>query len=99
MGTGGRPLWYHTAVAEATSTARAPSPYQSATVMAVQAVAGSARRAASVGRRWPFTRGRPRWPGERGAAGSYKAASERRRVMIVTGRARRAQRASSAITA
>ena len=69
-GTGGRPLCYQTAVAEATSTARAPSPYQSAMVMVAQAVAGSVMHAAKVGSRGPFTRGRPSWPGVRGGAGA-----------------------------
>ena len=99
MATGGRPLWYHTAVAEATSIVRGPAPYQLATVTAVQAVAGSARRAARVGRRRPFTRGRPICPARRGGAGSYRAASSRSRVTMASGLARRAQRASSAIAA
>ena len=35
-GTGGSPLWYQTAVAEAISTVRWPAPYQWATVLGVQ---------------------------------------------------------------
>jgi hypothetical protein len=32
-GTGGKPVWYQTAISEATSTTRSPPPYHSATVM------------------------------------------------------------------
>ncbi len=98
-GTGGRPVWYHTAVSDATATARAPAPYQWAMVMLVQAVSGSARRAARVGNRAPLRRGRPCWRGRRGGAGASRAASRRRRVMTVTGRRREAHAARKASAA
>jgi hypothetical protein len=79
-GTGARPLWDQTAVAETTSTVRWPAPYQSARVSGAPPVAGSAATAASVGWRRPLTRGPPRRPGRRGGAGSSRAASSRRRV-------------------
>ena len=51
-----------------------------------------------LGKRAPFSRGRLRWPGCRGGAGAYKAASRRKRVTIVTGwgQARQAARNASA---
>src|SRR5829696_3859128 len=84
-GTGGRPVWYQTAVSETTSTFRTPAPYQLGTRSGVQPVVGSPATAARVGRRLPLRRGRPTWRGRRGGAGSYSAASSRKRVIIVTG--------------
>ncbi|MFN8538769.1 MAG: hypothetical protein U0232_14985 [Thermomicrobiales bacterium] len=78
--------------AEATSTVRAPSPYQLATVTLVQAVVRSARRAARVGRRWPFLRGRPICAR---AAPARQGGVEPHRVTTAMGLARRAQRASA----
>jgi hypothetical protein len=69
-GTAGKPLLYQSAVAEATSTLRSPSPYQSAIVIGIQAVFGSSATAESLGRREPFTRGLPSCPRRRGGAGS-----------------------------
>ena len=54
-------------------TSPAPGP-------AAQRVPASARTSARFGRRAPLVRGRPTVPGRRGGAGSYRAASSRRRV-------------------
>jgi hypothetical protein len=51
MGTGGKPVWYQTAVWELISTGRSWRPYHWATVSDVQAVAGSVARCSSVGSR------------------------------------------------
>ena len=74
---GGRQI----AVAEQISTARSPSPYQLGTVTRIQRVSWWARTSARFGRRAPLVRGRPTIPGLRGGAGSYSAASSRKRVM------------------
>jgi hypothetical protein len=42
------------------------------TTTVIQRVAGSARRAASVGRRWPFRRGRPRLPAVQAPARNHR---------------------------
>ena len=83
IGTTGRPAWRQTAVAEQISTTRSPSPYQPGTVTRCQRVVSSTSTSARVGRRAPLVRGRPTVPGRRGGAGSYSAASSRRRVMQV----------------
>ena len=64
-GTGGRPLCYQTAMSDATSMARGPCPYPWGTTIVSHRVVGSVSRDASVGRRWPVSRGRPRRRGAR----------------------------------
>jgi hypothetical protein len=67
------------------------------TTTLTQRVSSSTRTAASFGRRAPLVRGRPTVPGWRGGAGSYKAASNRRRVMQTSPwRARAARRSRAA---
>jgi hypothetical protein len=70
MGTGGSPVWYQTAVAEATSTVRSPLPYQLLTATGVQMLPGAFATAAKVGKRLPLRRGLPICFGLRGGAGS-----------------------------
>src|SRR5215217_2453079 len=53
-GTGGSPVLYQSAVAEATSTVRSFPLYQSETVMDVQVVAGSSATAERLARRSPL---------------------------------------------
>ena len=74
IGTGGLPQWYQTAVWEASSTTRTVPSYQ-ATGEAFQETSGKPSCSFPscsfrVGRRAPFTRGRPFWPGRRGGAGA-----------------------------
>ena len=63
------------------------------------AVSGSTSRWARFGWRSPFLRGAPRVPGWRTGAGSYSAASNRKRVTTVTGSASPAHAANNSITA
>jgi hypothetical protein len=83
IGRTGKPAWRQTAVAEQISTTRSRSPYQPGTTTRRQLVASSASTSERFGRRAPLVRGRPTVPGRRGGAGSYSAASSRRRVMPV----------------
>ena len=69
-GTANKPVLYQTAVAEAISTMRSPLPYQLAIVAGFQTVLGSSATIERLGRRSPFRRGLPLWPGRRGGAGS-----------------------------
>ena len=68
-------------MADVISTTRSSSLYQLRTVTVVQPVAASRSAWAKVGSRLPFRRGRPVCRGSRGGAGSYSAASSRKRVM------------------
>src|SRR5208283_2276793 len=83
---GGRPLEYQTEVAETYSSARVCPPYQSAIVIWVQTVVGSASTAQSFGRRLPFFAGLPGLLGWRSGAGSNRLASRRSRVIRQTWR-------------
>src|SRR3982751_2816141 len=74
-GTAGSPVLYQTAVSETISTMRSLLPYQSATVMDIQAVPGSSATAERLGRRPPLRGGLPICPGSRGGAGSERGAS------------------------
>src|SRR3954447_10406845 len=96
IGTTGEPAWRHTAVPEQTSTTRSPSPYRPGTAISAQRVPASARTAERFGRRAPLVRGRPTVPGRRGGAGSYRAASSRRRVTRIRPRRTSAARRSRA---
>src|SRR5215210_1203550 len=58
-GTAGNPVLCQTAVSETTSTARFSPPYQSATVIGVQAVFGSWTITERFGKHSPLSRGRP----------------------------------------
>src|SRR5215208_2968644 len=69
-GTANKPVEYHTAVSEAISTVRSLSPYQLASVVGFQTVLGSSATSERLGKRSPFMRGLPIWPGLRGGAGS-----------------------------
>ncbi len=80
IGAGGKPEWYQTAVSDATSSSRGWPPYHSATVVRDHMVFGSASTALNVGKRRPFSRGRPICPGRRGGAGANRLASIRNRV-------------------
>ena len=55
--------WCQIAVPETNSISRSPPPYQPSTQTRRQAVLGSARRSARLGRRCPTMRGRPRCSG------------------------------------
>jgi len=84
IGAGGRPLACQTEVAAKYSSVRACPPYQSAIVIRLQTVVGSASTALSFGRRWPFFADRPvGWLGALGG-GSARLASRRSRVMMQT---------------
>src|SRR5262245_53477209 len=85
MGRGGRPEGSHTAVAKTRSTNRSTAPDQPRPVAVCPPVAGLAKTAATVGSRWPCTRGRPVCRGFRDRVGSYRAASSRTRVMLERG--------------
>src|SRR5918911_4693746 len=60
-----KPVEYHTAVSEAISTVRSLSPHQLASVVGFQTVLGSSATAERLGKRSPFMRGLPIWPGLR----------------------------------
>ena len=62
---GGLPECYHTAVSVAPSTVRGALPYHGARVSVLHGVSASANMASRVGRRSPFSRGRPICPGSR----------------------------------
>ena len=83
MGGTGKPAWRQTAVAEQISTTRSRSPYQAGTATGRQHVASSTSTSERLDRRAPLARGRPTVPGLRSGAGSYSAASSRRRVIAV----------------
>src|SRR4051812_49843601 len=74
-GTAGKPVLYQTALAETTSTTRSFAPYQLATVMVLQAVAGSWVTTERLGKRSPLRRGLPIWCGFRGGAGPLGGAA------------------------
>ncbi len=59
MGTGGRPVWYHTAVADTTSIVRWGARYHPVPTTVVQEEAASHKTYCKVGKRLPFKRGRP----------------------------------------
>jgi hypothetical protein len=61
-GTAGNPVLCQTAVSETISTVRSSLPYQLATVMGLQTVAGSSATTERFGRRSPLRRGLPIWP-------------------------------------
>jgi hypothetical protein len=69
-GTAGKPVEYHTALAQAISTVRSPLPYQLAILVIFQTVLGSSATTERLGKRSPFMRGLPIWPWRRGGAGS-----------------------------
>jgi hypothetical protein len=75
-------MLYQTAVPVAISTILFPCPYHWESVMLRQVVVSQIDIAFSVGCRAPLRRGRPRMPEARSGAGSYKAASSRKRVTI-----------------
>src|ERR687890_2151250 len=58
-GTANKPVEYHTAVPEATSTVRSLLPYQLAIVVGFQTVVGSWATSERLGRHSPFMRGLP----------------------------------------
>src|SRR3712207_5838947 len=58
-GTANKPVLYHTAVAEATSTMRSSLPYQLAIMVGFQTVFGSSATTERLGRRSPLRRGLP----------------------------------------
>jgi hypothetical protein len=58
-GTANKPVLYHTAVSEATSTMRLLSPYQFAIVVSFQTVAGSSATTERFAKRSPLRRGLP----------------------------------------
>ncbi len=84
-----------TAVWETTSTVRSFLPYQSDTVIGVHVVAEFSATAERFANLSPFRRGLPICPGFRGGDGSYRAASNLRRVMKVIGSESLRQRSRS----